>query len=136
MRRATVSLLLLTAACGGSLPRGAQNAAAQPLRVCVQNETVAYGNIVAYAGMTRYDVMSGREVCKRVIASEPTIVLRAQTTAGGAAGPLSYSTRLQPGISSCWRWRLTDSPASSGDLLPCDDAPAAGRGSDSSGIKR
>ncbi|HEX8245615.1 MAG TPA: hypothetical protein VF541_19035 [Longimicrobium sp.] len=131
MKRIAVAMLLSAAACR-SLPRndGARGAA-EPLRLCVQNATVAYGNVVAHAGTVRFDVMSGEEICKRVTVPTASMVLRASTTAGGANGPLSFTTSWQPGATPCWTWRLTDAPGSPGELLPCDFDPAGGRGSDS-----
>lgn len=92
----------------------------EPLTLCVQNETVAYGNIVARAALVRFDVMPGERVCKRLLATGPAIGLTAVTTGGGVSGPRRYATRLDAGGSRCWRWRLTDSPASAVDLMPCD----------------
>jgi hypothetical protein len=122
MIRSTAAVLLLLTACA-SLGRGndeeEDEAPPEPLTLCVQNETVAHGNIVARAELVRFDVMPGSEVCKRVLASGPAIGLQASTTGGGLAGRQSYSARLDTGGSRCWRWTLTDSPASAVDLMPC-----------------
>ncbi|HEX8905585.1 MAG TPA: hypothetical protein VF771_12115 [Longimicrobiaceae bacterium] len=123
MQRIAVAVLFLAAACKTVPQReggGPRSTAAEPLRLCVQNQTVAYGNVVAHAGTVRFDVMSGEEVCKRVPGTQPTMVLRAVTSAGGATGPLTFATTLQPGVSRCWTWRLTDAPGNVGELLPCD----------------
>lgn len=122
MTRSTAAVLLVLTACA-SPGRGngeEDEAPPEPLTLCVQNETVAHGNIVARAALVRFDVMPGSEVCKRVLASGPAIGLQASTTGGGLAGRQSYSARLDTGGSRCWRWRLTDSPASAVDLMPCD----------------
>jgi hypothetical protein len=119
MMRSAAVVLLCLAACG-PLARGKGEADSGRLTLCVQNETVAYGNIVARAALVRFDVQPGEQVCKPVIATGPAIELRATTMGGGVAGPLSYATRLDVGGSSCWRWRLTDAPASAVDLMPCD----------------
>lgn len=123
MIRSTAAVLLLLTACA-SLGRGndeeEDEAPPEPLTLCVQNETVAHGNIVARAALVRFDVMPGAEVCKRVLASGPAIGLQASTTGGGLAGRQSYAARLDTGGSRCWRWTLTDSPASAVDLMPCD----------------
>lgn len=119
MKRCSVLLLLSLAACAAR--KGDEDRPAPgPLRLCVENATAAHGNIVARAGLVRFDVMPGQTECKPVIVTGSSLPLRAQTIGGGAAGPQSYAERLLPGGSSCWRWRLTDSPASSVDLMPCD----------------
>lgn len=120
-----VALLLVAGACG-VFRRENDNPSAQSVRLCVQNATVGYGNVVAHADIVRFDVMPGRQVCKLVPSSGPSLVLQAVTSGGGAAGPMRYGTRLNAGGGGCWRWRLTDSPASSIDLVPCGDD----RGSD------
>ncbi len=122
-----VGVLAWLAACAsGAHAGGGDGVAATSLRLCVQNETVGYGNIVARVAAVRFDVMPGREVCKPVPGTGPFIVLRAATTSGGARGPISYASRIQVGAGRCWTWRLTESPASAYDLTPCQD-PAAGR---------
>lgn len=122
-------LLLLLGACGSFLKR--RGTPRSELWLCVQNETTGYGNVIARAGLIRFDVMPGREECKR-ITDEPTVTLSAVTTSGGIAGPLAFRTTLQTGGARCWRWRLSNSRASAVDLTPCDDeygarlgAPAA-----------
>lgn len=119
MNRLAVIALLGLAACG-VFRRENDSPTAQRLRLCVQNATVGYGNITAHADLVRFDIMPGQEVCKMVPATGPSLVLTAQTLGGGTTGPLRYGTRLQPTGPGCWRWRLTDSPASSIDLLPCE----------------
>lgn len=118
MDRLAVFALLGLAACG-AFRRENDSPTAQRLRLCVQNATVGYGNITAHADLVRFDVMPGQEVCKMVPASGPSLMLTASTMGGGTTGPLRYGTRLQPTGPGCWRWRLTDSPTSSIDLLPC-----------------
>jgi len=125
MKRIGVALLLAASACG-AFRRDQDNPGAQSLRLCVQNATAGYGNITARADLVRFDVMPGREVCRIVPAAGPSLVLQASTVGGGTAGPLNYATRLTTGAGGCWRWRLTDSPASAVDLTPCRDDPGDG----------
>lgn len=118
MKRSTAVLLLATA-CGPGMGRGDEDGAAyEPPRLCIENATAAYGSITAHAGQVRYHVMSGRTECKP-LATSGTVALRATTIGGGAAGPRTYAATLQPAGYRCWRWRLTDSPASAADLFPC-----------------
>jgi hypothetical protein len=118
-RIAAVLLLVLTAACGSLFRRSEDAPGAARLRLCVQNETVAYGNIIARANLVRFDVMPGQTECKQLSSASPSIALTARTTGGGRAGPLSYRATLQTGGFSCWVWKLSDSPASTADLVPC-----------------
>jgi hypothetical protein len=127
MRRSAAAVLLWLTACAHGPRTGGASAVSDQLQLCVQNETVGYGNIVAHAGMVRFDVMPGQQVCKRVPGPGPMIALQATTTGGGAAGPLSYASRLQVGAGRCWTWRLTESPASAYDLTPCAGEPASGK---------
>ena len=122
MRRIAAAVLgiAMAAACARN-PRGEAAPAGARIRLCVRNEAAASGNIVARAGLVRFDVMPGEEVCKEVTPTEPSLVLRAETVGGGANGPVRYANRLQAGSSGCWRWRLTEVPGSALDLLPCDD---------------
>jgi hypothetical protein len=123
MKRLAAVLLLGLTACWPFAREGdeeREDRPREPLTLCVRNETVAHGNIVARASLVRYDVMPGEQVCKRLIESGPAVELQAVTTGGGVAGPRRYSARLDTGGSRCWRWRLTDSPASAVDLMPCD----------------
>ena len=119
MHRLAVVALLGLAACSAFRSEN-DSPTAQRLRLCVQNATVGYGNITAHADMVRFDIMPGQEVCKMVPATGPMLALTAQTMGGGASGPLRYATRLQHAGPGCWRWRLSDSPNSSIDILPCE----------------
>ena len=119
MRGTLAGLVLFLAACGSAGHRQARGPAPEPVRLCVRNETGAYGAIVAHAGGTRIDVMPGDETCKPVLLAASSIVLTAYTTGGGANGPLHYTARLLPGNAKCWRWRLTDFEGSANDLVPC-----------------
>ena len=126
----TVAAILVASLAGcGSAARGSgdeDHPEWEPLRLCVQNATVAYGNLVARAGIVRFDVLPGQEVCKRVAIAGASVPLRAVTTGGGSGGPRSYAADLLPGTSTCWVWRLSDSPASATNLMPCrDPRPAA-----------
>ncbi len=122
MKRYTVLLLLGLSACWPfAREEGDEDRRPpEPLMLCVQNAAVAYGSLVARAGLVRFDVMPGERVCKRLAGAGPAIGLTAVTTGGGLSGPRRYSARLDVGGSRCWRWRLTDSPASAVDLMPCD----------------
>jgi len=122
MRQIVAAALLALPACKPQQPGAGP--APQSVRLCVQNETVAYGNVIAYAGPVRFEVMPGREVCKQLSERGPFVQLRAVTTAGSAHGPLSFAARLQVDATRCWAWRLTEGPGGSGDLSPCDAAPA------------
>jgi hypothetical protein len=125
-RCAAVLLLFLAAACGPFFRPGEDGAAGDRLTLCVENATIAYGNLVARAGPVRFDVMPGQRVCKPLMATGGFIPLRASTTGGGIGGPRTYEARLPVSGYLCWRWRLTDSPASSSDLNRCpDDEEAA-----------
>jgi hypothetical protein len=122
MTRLATAALLLAAACRAGKPGDPANPAPEPVRLCVRNENVAYGNVLAYAGQTRFDVMPGHQVCKVVRGNAMGISLRATTTSGGAHGPRYSRTRLQMNAERCWQWRLTAAPGPSGDLTPCDGA--------------
>lgn len=122
MMRYVALPLLFLAACGPFFRRS-DTPDTDALRLCVRNGTVAYGNIVARAGLVRFDVMPGREVCRRLSTAGPVVQLRAQTTGGGSAGPITYEATLQTGNARCWRWSLSESPASAADLVPCDFSP-------------
>jgi hypothetical protein len=121
MHRCAAVLLLTLAACGPFFRRGEEPPDRARLTLCVQNGTVAYGNLVARAGAVRFDVMPGQQVCKQLIGTGGFITLRAATIGGGSAGPRRYDASLPVGGYGCWLWRLTDSPASSADLGPCPD---------------
>jgi hypothetical protein len=125
MKRFVALALLLAGACKHGRPGDPTVPAPQPVQLCIQNETVAFGNVIAYAGQTRYDVMSGHQVCKPIHGPAPYLPLRATTTSGGANGPRVYSARLRMTGERCWQWRLSDAPASPGDLQPCDEATEA-----------
>jgi hypothetical protein len=125
MKRIAVALLIGAGACG-VFRRDQDNPTAQSFRLCVQNGTVGYGNITAHADLVRFDVMPGRQVCRLVPAAGPSILLQASTSGGGTAGPLTYANRLTTGAGGCWLWRLTDSPASAVDLIPCANPGADG----------
>lgn len=92
-------------------------------QLCVRNGTIAYGNIIARAGLVRFDVMPGREVCKPLPTAGPSVQLLAETTSGGSAGPITYAATLHTANVRCWRWRLTESRASATDLSPCEPTP-------------
>ena len=113
MTRPLVLLVLLLAACGRQRPG---TVSPYESELCVANETVGYGNIIARAGPTRFDVQPGQTECKRISIAAGT-VLQAASTAGGAAGRLSFRSRL-PGTPGCWRWRLDNSGV--GTLFPCE----------------
>jgi hypothetical protein len=117
--RGTFAVLILFLAACASGNKNSRGPAPQPVRLCVQNETEAYGAIVAHAGSTRIDVMPGAETCKPILMAAAAISLTAYTTGGGAHGPLTFATRLLPGTVRCWRWRLTELPGASNDLQPC-----------------
>jgi hypothetical protein len=124
MRRPILLLPLLLAACwpfgGGNTSANDPNA----LTLCVENGAVGYGNVVARAELTRFDVLPGQTVCKRINPAAARLTLTARTTSGGAAGPLAWSIPLPSTAPGCWRWRLGSSAASGLDLTPCpEDQP-------------
>ena len=121
MKRIGVALLIGASACG-VFRRDQDNPTAQSLRLCVQNATVGYGNVIARADLVRFDVMPGRQVCKLIAATGASVVLTAESTGGGSNGPLRFATRLNVGGGGCWRWRISDQTASQVDLTPCSDA--------------
>lgn len=144
MQRPAFVLLMCLAACGPLFRKGEDENAPPPerLTLCVENQTVAYGNLVARAGQLRFDVMPGQQECKRVLGYGPALEIRAVTTGGGIAGPRRYSARLPGGVRGCWLWRLTDAPASEIDLGPCPEprdtpepAPADTMDADSSAAR-
>lgn len=88
------------------------------VRMCVENTTVGYGNVVGYVGNVRFTVYSGEEVCKEVHLSGAGLPVRMATTGGGGTGPLRWGFTL-PGDSRCWHWRVTSSRSL--DIVSCDD---------------
>jgi hypothetical protein len=123
------SLLILVTilGLGGCASLFHRGSAREPLQLCIQNETVGYGSLVAHAGLIRFDVTSGQEVCKRIAEISSTLDVTAQTLGGGAAGPLSFRASVPAGGARCWRWRLTNAPGSEADLIPCDLSPSDNR---------
>jgi hypothetical protein len=119
MRRA-FALVAAVAVLAGCAQRKKSGPAPQPLMVCVQNGAQAYGNLIARVGTMRYDVMPGKEVCKRITETGPNLALTATTIGGGAAGPLNFATTFYPTGSRCWVWRLTSAQASQSDVVPCE----------------
>ena len=126
MRIAVVTILCL-GACE-PLARGSGDDDPQALRVCVENSTVGYGVVIARAGLVRFNVQPGHEECRKVMATGVDMVLRAVTTGGGIAGPVSYAQPLEPNATGCWRWVLTNASASAANLRPCWGESGAGAG--------
>ena len=127
-RLAVLALLpLFLNACGPSL-HGSPQADAGSLRLCVQNATAGQGNVVARVGLVSFNVMPGQEQCKPVALTGSYLPLNASTTGAGVGRSVSYSERLHPGSTTCWRWRLTNSASSPRDVTPCrgDATPATG----------
>ena len=118
-----LSLVLLLAGCW---PFGNRGGAFGPndLVVCVQNELAAYGNVVARAGGTRFDVMPAETVCRRVISADARLVLTARTTGGGARGPLEFAEPLPASGPGCWLWRLGPGQGAAALPMDCTDAQA------------
>jgi hypothetical protein len=118
MNRIVFVVVLLAAACARN--RGPDDGPApEPLRLCIRNGTLGYGNVVASAGPVRFTVLEGQEVCKQVNDPGPGIRLTAVTTGGGITGPISFATTLRPAGDRCWRWNLSNAQSSSIDLEPC-----------------
>jgi hypothetical protein len=109
-----VVALLGLAACASSGQAGYDPNA---VRMCIENTTVGYGNVVAMVGSTRFTVYPGEEVCREVRGAVGGLSIRAGTTGGGATGPLRYAFTL-PGGTSCWHWRVTS--ARTLDIVSCD----------------
>ena len=108
--------LFLLAACAS---RGAGGYDPNAVRMCVENNTVGYGNVVAYANSVRFTVYPGEEVCKQVSVPGPGLTIRGGTTSGGGAGPLRFGFTL-PASSTCWHWRVSSAPTI--DVVSCDTA--------------
>ena len=107
MRVLLLALLLLLSACASGGRRGYDPNA---VRMCIQNETVGYGNVVAYVNTMRFTVAPGEEECRNVSGSAAGLTIRASTTAGGM------------GCSrAAWGDRC-------GSLSPSPEAPTAGTG--------
>ena len=112
-----LALLLVAAAC--SRNRAASGSATSP-SLCVQNAAAAVGMITAEMGPVTWRVQPGQTVCRPISPAIASLPLRAVSLGGGLRGPVRYQAQL-PGLSStCWHWRLTDSPVSQNDLVPCD----------------
>ena len=118
MDRVAIVLMMCAVGCA-PLRNPGDEPGNQQLRLCVRNATVAYGNIVAHAGLVRFDVLPGQQVCRPVSDPGPGVALTASTTGGGSAGPLSFRNTLRSGASRCWTWTLRDDPGSALDLEPC-----------------
>jgi hypothetical protein len=125
-RLALLALLPLQLTACGPFFRGGGEPDPDALRLCVVNATAGYGNVVARVGLVRFTVLPGQEQCRPVTLTGTFLELRAVTTGGGAAGTLSYAERLQPGNTTCWRWRLGNTRASALDVTPCGNDARAG----------
>lgn len=111
-----VLLMILCAACGG---RAASAYDPNAVRMCIENASVGYGNVVAYVNSVRFTVFPGEEVCRPVRAAASGLSVRASTTGGGSTGPLRYSFNLPGGV-YCWHWRVTNTRGV--DIVDCDGA--------------
>ena len=113
---AGLSLALLSAAACGPR-RTAEGYDPNAVRMCIENETVGYGNVVAQVQTVRFTVYPGEEVCRNVLGTAGGLTIRAQTTAGGSRGPMRFSFVL-PGGTYCWHWRVTSAQVL--DVVSCD----------------
>ena len=112
--------LVLTAVCCGCASSARNNGSGvEPLRLCVENATAGYGDLMVQANSVRFNVRAGETLCKPIGISSAAVRLRAISTAGGLAGPLSFATTLDPLSTRCWTWRVTNNRASSTNLQPC-----------------
>ena len=111
---AMLLLLGVAGACASRAPRAYDPNA---VRMCIENETVGYGNVVAQVETTRFTVYPGEEVCRNVLGTAGGLSIRAQTTAGGSRGPLRFSFVL-PGGTYCWHWRVSSAQVL--DIVSCD----------------
>jgi hypothetical protein len=123
MRGSLLLVPLIPLLAAGCIHRGGGMDTANALTVCIENAAAGYGNITAHVELTRYDVMPGQTVCKRVNTASPRARLTAITMGGGAAGPIRYAMELPSSAPGCWRWRLGASQASQTDLVPCPEDP-------------
>jgi hypothetical protein len=106
MRRSAALLLLALAAACAHGKRGA-NPGAEPVTLCVANETSGYGNIVARVGPMRIDVQPGETVCRELRGVPPgSVNITAVSTGGGLAGPIGFRDVLVTGPGDCWRWTI------------------------------
>lgn len=121
MNRVALVVPFFLAACGPLRHRDGEPAP-DATRLCVRNAAEGYGNIVAHAGLVRFDVFPGTEVCKSLPGTGPSVQLRAATSGGGSSGPLTYAATLQVGVTRCWRWRLGSTRSTAIDLLPCENS--------------
>jgi hypothetical protein len=110
--------LVVLAACASSGGSAAYDPNAVTL--CIENTTVGYGNVVAYASTVRFTVYPGEQVCRQVRPTGGGLPIRASTSGGGMTGPLRFSFTL-PGSSACWHWRV--SSARGLDVVSCDEGP-------------
>ncbi len=122
-RSALIFLALLAVGCAPIQPR-TDTPMRDPMTLCIENATAGYGNVIAYARAVRFEVMPGRTVCKELKEFASTVPLRASTVGGGAAGRLSFSASVEPRHGNCWQWTLSNSRASSFNVLPCDPGAA------------
>ena len=111
-----VLLMLLCSACGG---RAASAYDPNAVRMCIENASVGYGNVVAYVSGVRFTVFPGEEVCRPVRVAGSGLNVRATTTGGGSTGPLRYAFNLPGGV-YCWHWRVTNTRGV--DIVDCDGA--------------
>jgi hypothetical protein len=123
MRRSLLLVPIMPLLAAGCFRRGGGMDDANALTVCIENAAAGYGNIQARVELTRYDIMPGQTVCKRVTVASPRARLTAVTVGGGAAGPIRYDMELPSSAPGCWRWRLGSSQASQNDLVPCPSDP-------------
>lgn len=117
--RLTVLAALLMVLCAACASRGAATYDADAVRMCIENVTAGYGNVVAYVNSTRFTVFPGEEVCRPVRGSPRGLSIRATTTGGGSTGPLRYAFNLPGGV-YCWHWRVNNTRAL--DIVDCDGA--------------
>lgn len=107
MRNLIFTLALLSligcASSGGPGPAG------YGMTLCIQNDAIGYGNLVARVGTTRFTVLPGDEECKDVNAVGGGIPVRAATTGGGAGRPLRFAFELPTTMTDCWFWRVSSS---------------------------
>lgn len=121
MPKPLMVLCLLLAACSrGRGPAGSP--ADEALQLCVENATSGYGNITAIANSVRYTVSPGETICRPLGVASSRVRLRATSTGGGIAGPLSFVDELDPLHYRCWRWTLTNARVSA-RLQPCAADP-------------
>lgn len=114
--RILVLCLALAVPIGCSTSRGGRAYDPNAVTLCVENNSIGYGNLIVFAGSTRFTVYPNDQTCRDVRAIGPGLEVRAASTGATAMGPLRFAFQL-PGSASCWHWRVTSSQVL--DIVEC-----------------